>query len=844
MKQPFVVKLTNGLTLAFLENHRHPTVELLGVVKAGGFTEDDELDGVSHFVEHLLFKGTEKRATDRLAEDVAWIGGDFNAWTCPGYTAYTMTVPSGNVDAALEIHFDMLMQSTLDEEEVDKERSVVQKESLIELDHPDWANHAKLCRLVFREHPLRFNILGNQKVIGSIPVERIRDYYRRYYTPANMAYIVVGDFSIREVYPRLEDLWGALPAGDAAAPELYEPPQFEPRYHVATGDIDQSVIAYGARIPGLTEPGFHALRVGAEILASGKFSRLFRRLISRERLAWKVHSYEESLAKDGLLVLGVIAGKEANPSKIERALGEEIEMLAVSGPDEEEIAVAKGRLLAEKRRFEEFFLGKASGLAEDFAFKGLPAPDDFEQKILAVGKKDVEDAVGTFLSLDRSANWAFYLPRGEKTFDPAASAGGVRRTSGEKQPLIRKLDNGLTIALRPDPSLEMIYASVLGRPGSCSELAGESGLLNLTLNTMLFGTESHKGEAFERAASTLGARFTVSAGLEYYQVSGSSLPSGGHDFVQLLFELVTEPEMSMESIETARSVIEDELVATADSPFEFMQDRCWEALYGRIGYGLSGKGFRENIVVFSAGRVRSLGKSLFNPAGSVLVMAGNFDPATYFDLLENTFGELEGAVVPELPKAGFKKATDLVETSAKHETAVAVLTPGLAKNDPGLPALVLATKMLGDAPKNRIYTALREEAGLVYFVYAEPRSCFKTGATGVFAVTSAVNEQDVLTGLEHEIDKAVTGGFTEDELAQAKKSFASNWARMGEVPVYVFGRDFAPLLFGFDAGFAGRFKDAVERVTLAQANKAVAKHYASGRLRSFIYRGNPDASSV
>ena len=320
MKQPFVVKLTNGLTIAYLENHRHPAVELLGVVKAGGVTEDDDHDGVSHFLEHLLFKGTAKRDTGRLAEDIAAVSAEFNAWTSHPLTAYSITVPSTNTPDTVEIHFDMLMQSILDEEEVEKERSVVQKEILLEQDNPDWSNMTRLAKLVFREHTLRFNILGSEKTIGSMPVERIRAYYRRLYTPANMAYIVVGDFSIREIHPRLEELWGGLPAGEPSTPKLFEPQQIKLRYSVIRSDIEQSVIGFGARIPGITAPGYHALRIGAEILASGKLSRLYKRLVSRERLAWSVHTFDEALADDSLLYLTVLAGKEADPTKIQQVI--------------------------------------------------------------------------------------------------------------------------------------------------------------------------------------------------------------------------------------------------------------------------------------------------------------------------------------------------------------------------------------------------------------------------------------------------------------------------------------------------------------------------------------------
>ena len=835
MERPFIAKLANGMQLVFLENHRYPWVELLGVAKVGAMNEDDEHDGLSHFLEHLLFKGTDKRSTGKLAEDVTAIGGMFNAMTSRSWTCYTIGIPPEKVLDGIEIHTDQIQNSILPSEEVNLERSVVQEEIRISLDNPVRYNRERLQKLIFEKHPLRRTVLGSHDLIGSVPRDRIYNYYKNYYVPNNMAYIVVGDFRTEEVFPVLEENWGGLKVQEVKTLDLSEPQQTQPRFKVLHGGIDQSVAGYGIRIPGMKDPDYYALQVINSYLTDGKSSRLYQRLITEEKLAWRVFAYEECIAGDGFLAINALCGKDSDPAQVQAIMMEEIHRLKTTGPTDSELESAKNRVLAEKARFEETYFLKAISLAEDFAKIGFQKEDEFGKRIRALNRKQIIGAARTHLSLGHGANWSFYLPEESKTIVPVLTDKKLWDAERHEK-TVHELENGLRVVLIPDPSLNMVYSLMIALPGTAIENPLEAGITNLALSSMLQGTVSHPSGEFDSAAAAIGAEFNTDVFAELHQVGGSVLPENIDLFINLFYELVTEPEMADKAIEAARATVEKEIKARHDFPMWYAFNKALEVLYGRKGYGLPNNGLIETVPGIASGEIREYLKGLLNPSEAVLIFAGEIEPDDLLKKVEARFGKLPSRKLTERPVEEFAADRELVETREQFQTIIMVLAPGLSNGHEELPALTIVNEMLGGAMSARLFKNLRDKKGLAYAVNSRNVSHFGTGSFVAYIGTSPEKEEQALEGMFREITKPGSEGFTEDEFQHAKSHYNGRWKRMGERPAMVFSRDYAPMLFGYDEDFSEKFHQEVMKTSLKQVNEAAAKYLKREKLYTFTYR--------
>jgi len=835
MERPFIAKLANGMQLAFLENHRYPWVELLGVAKVGAINEDDEHDGLSHFLEHLLFKGTEKRRTDKLSEDVTAIGGMFNAMTDSSFTCYTIGIPPDKVLEGIEIHADQIQNSILPEEEVNRERSVVQEEIRISLDNPIRYNLERLLKLIFEKHPLRRTVLGSHDLIGSVPRDRIYDFYKNYYVPNNMAYIVVGDFRTEEIFPLLEENWSGLKPHEVKIPDLYESEQTQPRFKVIHGRIDQSVAGYGTRIPGINDPDYYALQVINSYLTSGKSSRLYQRLITEEKLAWRVFSYEECIAEDGYLAINALCGKDSDPLKVQSIMMEEIHRLKTTGPTDIELESVKNRVLAGKAHIEETYFMKAISLVEDFAKTGFRKEDEFGKRIRALNREQIIGAARTHLSLGHKANWSFYLPEESETIVPVLADKKLWDAQRHEK-IVHELENGLRLVLIPDPSLNMVYSSMIALPGTAIENPLKAGITNLAFSSILQGTLSHPDGEFDSAAAAIGAEFNTNVSAEYHQVGGSVLPENIDRFVDLFYELVTEPAMTDSAIEVTRATVEKEIKAKHDFPMWYAFNKALEVLFGRKGYGLPNNGLIETVPGIASGEIREYLKDLLNPSEAVLVFAGDIEPDDLLKKVKARFGKLPSGKISERPVSEFATDRELLETREQFQTIIITLAPGVAKDHEDLPALTMVNEMLGGAMSARLFKNLRDKEGLAYAVHSMIVKHFGTGGFMAYIGTSPEKEEQALEGMFREITKPGSEGFTEDEFQQAKSYFDGRWKRMGENPSRVFSRDYVPLLFGHDKDFSEKFHQAVMKTSLKQVNEAAAKYLKRENLYTFTYQ--------
>ncbi len=332
-------RLANGVRLVTERMPEARSVSLGVWVGVGGRDEPDELAGASHFLEHLLFKGTPTRSALQIAELIDATCGEMNAFTTREHTAYYTRLPAAQADLGLDILGDVLTEPAFRPHEVDAERQVIVEEILMNLDVPEDHVHTLLAEALFPGHPLGREVLGTRETVEAATRDQIADFFGRWYLPRNLVVVAAGDLDHDHVAARLDASLGRLDGGER--PVRHVPAvDVEPRL-VLDDPTEQVHVAMGWRGVDHHDDDRYAVTIANQILGGGMASRLFQQVREERGLCYSVYSWASTYADAG--TAGIYAGTA--PSRLPEVLSvidDEVAKLVASGVTEGELAVAKG----------------------------------------------------------------------------------------------------------------------------------------------------------------------------------------------------------------------------------------------------------------------------------------------------------------------------------------------------------------------------------------------------------------------------------------------------------------------------------------------------------------------
>jgi len=304
-KRVDITRLSNGLTVA-TEHMPELATATLGVwVGTGSRHEQAHEHGLSHLIEHMAFKGTARRSARQIAEDIENVGGDINAATSVEYTSYTARVLGENVDVALDVLGDILINSAFDEAELAREKGVILQEYAAVEDTPDDLIYDAFMETAFAGQPVGRPILGTPETIKSFDADTIRAFLAREYIPAKMVLAAAGNVDHAQIVDAAERLFGSMPAADVRSPEAGHYTGGERRI---ARKLEQANIVLG--LPGLSfkDPGYYATHLFAHIFGGGLTSRLWHEVRETRGLAYSIDSFHWPFSDCGLFGIGAGTG--------------------------------------------------------------------------------------------------------------------------------------------------------------------------------------------------------------------------------------------------------------------------------------------------------------------------------------------------------------------------------------------------------------------------------------------------------------------------------------------------------------------------------------------------------
>lgn len=399
-----VFKLDNGLTVLLKENHANPIVTVDVWVGTGSMNEPAEINGVSHFLEHMLFKGTEKRPVGYIDREIESIGGETNAATSKDFTHYYVTVASEYVTTGLDVLSDVMMNSTLDAKELERERQVILEEYRRKQDSPFGYLYDLLSEAAYRVGPYKQSVLGTSETISSITRTQMMDYYRRYYTPDNMVLVIVGDVEAETALPQIKRYFGRYRRQSKPFDHL----NMQTRWaESSTRAIDKDVrdtysfLAFPA--PGVAKARETVIMdVLMTVLGEGRSSRLYQKLREEKQLVSSIGASYGTQEKPGLFM--VFATLEAkNEEAMRAATLEEIRRIRGQLVGPRELAKAKKVITNGYYFSNETTNGQSSSLGHFYTITGGQEYEArYLREIARVSARDVRRVARKYLDPEKA----------------------------------------------------------------------------------------------------------------------------------------------------------------------------------------------------------------------------------------------------------------------------------------------------------------------------------------------------------------------------------------------------------------------------------------------------------
>ena len=831
-------ELPNGLTILFRQDRGAPLVALEAAVKTGSATEGALLGtGVSHVVEHMLFKGTATRPVGAIEREIKSYGGQINGHTTHDTTGYTLTVHRDHFTDALTLLADALQHPSFDAEELTRELEVVFRELKLRRDDPDQYLADLIWAARYREHPYRHPIVGYEPLLKALTRRQVVDYYRTQYLPSRTVLAIVGDVEESVVREAVTREMGGWPRGlEPSLVAPMEPPPTAPRLVEETAAVAVAQLVLAFPSVAVTHPDLVALDTLARVLGEGRGSRLD--LALREPgLVHDVASWNYTPRDPGLFAISA----HLDPDKISEVQQRTQEVLAAlqrQPVTPAELAAAKRAVIAQYLFGRQTVGAQAADLASNETLTGDPAfSRHYMDAVQGVTAEQVQRVARQYLA-PGSAIHVILRPKGAGTAPVEAPAA-----SAETAPIeLITLSNGVRVLLREDPRHPIVTLRVTAFGGLLYETPATNGVSMLTARMLLRGTSSRSAQEVTEFVRSLGGELASMSGRNSVGVSMALLKDDLEAGLALLSDVWFHPAFPADEFLKEQRLLQAEIRQQDDDLFHWGTRRLSHALFGDHPYAMPAEGTQDSVAMLTVAEVAAYHRWLLVPRRLVVSVFGDIRKADVLPAMERTFGRSLPAApaTPTRPSVQPLTACRRVEGAwPRAEAIVLVGFVGMAVTDPDLPALDVLDSVLGGSG-GRLFTEVRERKGLAYTVGSSAAAGPDPGSILLYAVTDPAQADAVAATLLQEAQRLRTSAVGAEELKTAQE------AVVGAQSIRLQTNGALSLATGLDELFQvgwQRYRDypaKVRAVTPADLRRVAERYLTPDRCVVFI--GRPSAS--
>lgn len=855
--------LANGLKVLLVENHAAPVVSTLIVYRVGSRNEAVGYTGSTHFLEHMLFKGTptfNKTRGTQIAQSLQAQGARFNATTWLDRTNYFETLPADQLELALRIEADRMRNSFVADADRKSEMTVVRNELERGENNPDRVMWQQLFSHAFQAHPYHHPTIGWRSDVEGVPTARLKKFYEDFYYPNNATLILVGDFQSTQALELVNRHFGPLEPSKEPIPEVYtvEPPQQGERRFTIQRPGPLGIVNMGFRVPPLAHADSYALDLLNALLSKGVTSRLYQALVEKQ-LAVSSSSSNVQLRDPGLFVLSAKLASGISHEKAEKALWQVIETLQKQPPTVAELDKVKAQIRAESIFSRHGTLELASDLGEYEAMADWRYMVTYLDRIAQVTPADIQRVAKTYFQpQNRTVGW--FVPQAaqevnvnqrDTQYQQVSEEGSSTQVNRQSSTPVQRFPLGAGQLIIQENHLDQtvaIHGTILA--GSIHDPAGKHGLALLTADMLDQGTRRRNKLTLARQLESMGSQLSFSADLERVQITGRCLAENLPATLELLFEMLQQPAFPAEELAKLKKQTMDRLRQQLDNTDALARDLLYTTLYpAGHPHAVSLEQQLAEIEKLTPADVQQFYQAHYGSNQMVLTVVGDVKTE---QVVQQAQAAVKGwksdnltlIAVPEVPsQTQGRRVIKTLKEKANVSIALGIQTDLRLGTADYFPAM-LANHALGQSSlSSRLGLRVRDELGLTYGIFSYFPDPGRTAGPWVVGVTTnPANVDKTLDATKEVVRKYLQEGISPRELELAKSSMIGS---------YLVGLSTNPDLaerltdiafYGLGDNYITERRNKIQAVTLEQVNAAIRKYFDPDRLSTVIvgnYGGLP-----
>ncbi len=766
--------LPNGLTVLLKRDTAAPVCSVQVWAKTGSIHEGAHLGaGLSHYLEHMLFKGTERRTGREISATVQAHGGYINAYTTFDRTVYYIDLPAEHTGVALDLLADAVLHSTLPAEEALKEKEVILREIDMCLDDPDQRLGQALFETAFRAHPYRQPIIGHREVFAASTRDDLTGYYRTRYVPNNLVVVVVGDFDPVATRAAIAEHFGRCPRARLAPVHVPdEPQQLARREQHLFEDVQISRAGLGWQIPGLTHPDAPALDILAMVLGHGDSSLLWQSIREKARLVHTIDAMTWSPGPNGLFYVSFLADPDKRVAA-EAAVLRELDRVAAKGISPRALAKAVRQAVTAEVSARKTMSGQASRLgAAEVVVGDLHYNQKYFEQLFTLRSADLRRAIRTYLVPERLT----VVSSNPKDSAPVAAAGAPATPVSLDFEEIT-LPNGARLLLQPNRHLPNLHLRLAFAGGLLFEPAGHRGVNALLATLLTKDTARRTAEEVARAIEEVGGSFVDYSGNNSFGLTAETLPGDADLALALLADAALHPAFLPARLEVERESALAVLKESLDDVVTVGRKKLREKFFGTHPFAVESSGDEPGLKAIDTDDLRALHRRLVVAGNAILAVAGDFDPKKLVPKLKTFLARLPAGAAKQPATAAPAGGGDFTETQPRQQAVVFQAFPGPGLLAPDYYVSEVADELFSGM-SSQLFERVREQKSLAYFVRSSRVVGLRDTMFYFYAGTSPQRYPEVLAELDAEIARVQSGGVKAGELRRCQSRLKAG-CRMG-----------------------------------------------------------------
>lgn len=825
--------LDNGQAVIIKEVRSNPIVTVDTWIKTGSINEDDSNNGVSHFLEHLFFRGSKNHAPGEFDKLLETKGAITNAATSKDFTHYYVTIPSKYFDEALELHADMLLNPLLPRKELEKERKVVLEEISKDENSPQKAVYDNLVSMIYTEHPYKRKVIGKSSIIETIHRDDIMNYYNKWYYPANMITVIVGDVDTEQTLEKVRKAFSGSVKKAEKVVYPKEKPLTQQKRKTEYLDAQSGYMLIGFRGVDINNNDTYALDVLATVLGDGRSSVFYKNIKDKLQLAFSISASNSGFRDDGIFYISAKFVPE-KLEKLENQIFNEICEIQKNGITDMQLSIAKNIIERDTYYQRESISNISQEIGYTMVTSGdIKVYDNYIENIKKVTLQDVKRVAEKYLGKEKSAV-SVVLPESAKE----VKVSNVEECVGEPV-LISSSDisqkytlaNGATLVLTPNTSNKIVAISIYAKGGNFVE--PKFGTASMTASAMLKGTKKYSAQELAEILEDNGIKVVPSSRSDAFEVSVLTTANQYEQTLDLLSEILnnaTFPDYELEKIKNEKLQL---IKQSRDMPLNLAVEQYKHLIFENSPYSNSTVLLEKTIPLISKSDVVKYYDMIFTPDNLVISVNGDADKditAKYFTKMftkkDNAKFNIAEHMSEIKPITEPKKSTKEVASTNTDWIFLAWQTAGL-EDKKDYATLKVIDSLLGTGMSSRLFKNLRDQEGLAYQLGSGYSANMLRGAFVVYIGTNPDTYEKALNGLWNEINLLKTEFVGTKELQEAKDKLAGHYVLSMETNL-----DKASTIGWFEAalgdyGFSEEYLKLINSVTESDIMR-VANQYFKG----------------